>query len=313
MLQREYCYSLRLQRSHSTNATIIRDGCSRSLAQLRRKAHAKLKKNSVNLKCKLLQIFPTVVDKLLCPHGQIAGWNGGAICIPSNTVVRLKHSFWDETVFILCCFFFYLGGGGLLSVSKLQSLQCHDSQLKSGFAFMFEASGEVKEWTVWNLRRNQEEELEEESSHWLACSPDTSASSAVAMGNRAAASCRPVHLHWEPQAWLLLSLACLCRFFQLYAKLQAIKVEIKDVNDEHVRSRQELEQTQNELTRELKFKWVNHKSQRVLKNRHIQYGILQSNTPHLKIKHKARGPALAWQRPHSGPQTSQSLIIHLNS
>ncbi|XP_006792792.1 kinesin-like protein KIF3C isoform X2 [Neolamprologus brichardi] len=43
---------------------------------------------------------------------------------------------------------------------------------------------------------------------------------------------------------------------KLYAKLQAIKVEIKDVNDEHVRSRQELEQTQNELTRELKFKYL---------------------------------------------------------
>uniref|UniRef100_A0A3Q2TG52 Kinesin-like protein n=1 Tax=Fundulus heteroclitus TaxID=8078 RepID=A0A3Q2TG52_FUNHE len=40
---------------------------------------------------------------------------------------------------------------------------------------------------------------------------------------------------------------------KLYAKLQCIKAEIKDVNDEHVRSRQELEQTQNELTRELKF------------------------------------------------------------
>lgn len=114
MLKREYCYSLRLQRSHSTNATIIRDGCSRSLAQLRRKAYAKLKKNSINLKCKLLQIFPTVVDKLLCPHGQIVGWNGRAICIPSNTVVRLKHSFWDENVFILCCFVFFHGGGYLV-------------------------------------------------------------------------------------------------------------------------------------------------------------------------------------------------------
>ncbi|MEQ2303187.1 Kinesin-like protein kif3c, partial [Ameca splendens] len=43
---------------------------------------------------------------------------------------------------------------------------------------------------------------------------------------------------------------------KLYAKLQCIKAEIKDVNDEHVRSRQELEQTQNELTRELKFKYL---------------------------------------------------------
>lgn len=41
---------------------------------------------------------------------------------------------------------------------------------------------------------------------------------------------------------------------KLYAKLQCIKAEIQDVNDEHVRSRQELEQIQNELTRELKFK-----------------------------------------------------------
>uniref|UniRef100_A0A3B5QZS1 Kinesin-like protein n=1 Tax=Xiphophorus maculatus TaxID=8083 RepID=A0A3B5QZS1_XIPMA len=43
---------------------------------------------------------------------------------------------------------------------------------------------------------------------------------------------------------------------KLYAKLQCTKAEIKDVNDEHVRSRQELEQTQNELTRELKFKYL---------------------------------------------------------
>nr|XP_057912856.1 kinesin-like protein KIF3C [Doryrhamphus excisus] len=43
---------------------------------------------------------------------------------------------------------------------------------------------------------------------------------------------------------------------KLYAKLQCIKAEIQDVNDEHVRSRQELEQTQNELTRELKFKYL---------------------------------------------------------
>ncbi|XP_010881471.1 kinesin-like protein KIF3C isoform X2 [Esox lucius] len=43
---------------------------------------------------------------------------------------------------------------------------------------------------------------------------------------------------------------------KLYAKLQCVKAEIQDVNDEHVRSRQELEQTQNELTRELKFKYL---------------------------------------------------------
>ncbi|XP_064847876.1 kinesin-like protein KIF3B isoform X3 [Oncorhynchus masou masou] len=43
---------------------------------------------------------------------------------------------------------------------------------------------------------------------------------------------------------------------KLYAKLQCVKAEIQDVNDEHVRSRQELEQTQNQLTRELKFKYL---------------------------------------------------------
>ncbi|XP_038563224.1 kinesin-like protein KIF3C isoform X1 [Micropterus salmoides] len=46
------------------------------------------------------------------------------------------------------------------------------------------------------------------------------------------------------------------KYLKLYAKLQCIKAEIQDVNDEHVRSRQELEQTQNELTRELKFKYL---------------------------------------------------------
>ncbi|XP_041708219.1 kinesin-like protein KIF3C isoform X2 [Coregonus clupeaformis] len=40
---------------------------------------------------------------------------------------------------------------------------------------------------------------------------------------------------------------------KLYAKLQCVKAEIQDINDEHVRSRQELEQTQNQLTRELRF------------------------------------------------------------
>lgn len=46
------------------------------------------------------------------------------------------------------------------------------------------------------------------------------------------------------------------KYLKLYAKLQCIKVEIHDMHEEHVRSRQELEQTQNELTRELKFKYL---------------------------------------------------------
>ncbi|XP_023286500.1 kinesin-like protein KIF3B [Seriola lalandi dorsalis] len=43
---------------------------------------------------------------------------------------------------------------------------------------------------------------------------------------------------------------------RLYTKLQLVKGEIKDVIDEHVMTRQELEQTQNELTRELKYKYL---------------------------------------------------------
>lgn len=42
--------------------------------------------------------------------------------------------------------------------------------------------------------------------------------------------------------------------FQLFSKLQAVKAEIHDLQEEHIKERQELEQTQNELTRELKLK-----------------------------------------------------------
>ncbi|XP_034530336.1 kinesin family member 3Cb [Notolabrus celidotus] len=43
---------------------------------------------------------------------------------------------------------------------------------------------------------------------------------------------------------------------RLYTKLQLVRAEIKDVIDEHVTTRQELEQTQTELTRELKYKYL---------------------------------------------------------
>lgn len=86
-------------------------------------------------------------------------------------------------------------------------------------------------------------------------SPGTSASSAVAMGDQAAAS-QPVHqrLRRDSASARSLTPLSLSLSSKLYAKLQCIKAEIQDVNDEHVRSRQELEQIQNELTRELKFK-----------------------------------------------------------
>lgn len=41
---------------------------------------------------------------------------------------------------------------------------------------------------------------------------------------------------------------------KLFSKLQAVKSEIHDLQEEHIKERQELEQTQNELTRELKLK-----------------------------------------------------------
>lgn len=46
-----------------------------------------------------------------------------------------------------------------------------------------------------------------------------------------------------------------CTFpHQLYAKLQAVKAEIQDQHDEYIRVRQDLEEAQNEQTRELKLK-----------------------------------------------------------
>lgn len=42
---------------------------------------------------------------------------------------------------------------------------------------------------------------------------------------------------------------------QLYSKLQLVRAEMGDITDEHVTTRQELEQTLNELTREMKFKY----------------------------------------------------------
>ncbi|NWZ96650.1 KIF3B protein, partial [Nesospiza acunhae] len=41
---------------------------------------------------------------------------------------------------------------------------------------------------------------------------------------------------------------------KLFSKLQAVKAEIHDLQEEHIKGRQEMEQTQNELTRELKLK-----------------------------------------------------------
>lgn len=56
--------------------------------------------------------------------------------------------------------------------------------------------------------------------------------------------------HCRPQAVGLM----ICSSRQLYAKLQAVKAEIQDQHDEYIRVRQDLEEAQNEQTRELKLK-----------------------------------------------------------
>lgn len=42
--------------------------------------------------------------------------------------------------------------------------------------------------------------------------------------------------------------------FQLFAKLQTIRSEITDLQEAHIRERQDLEQVQEDLTKELKLK-----------------------------------------------------------
>lgn len=41
---------------------------------------------------------------------------------------------------------------------------------------------------------------------------------------------------------------------KLFAKLQAVKAELQDIQEAHSKERQDLEQNQNELTRDLKLK-----------------------------------------------------------
>lgn len=63
-------------------------------------------------------------------------------------------------------------------------------------------------------------------------------------------SLRPPGVPAAPQAVVLSG----CSSPQLYAKLQAVKAEIQDQHDEYIRVRQDLEEAQNEQTRELKLK-----------------------------------------------------------
>ena len=63
--------------------------------------------------------------------------------------------------------------------------------------------------------------------------------------------CEVINLFDNVENWIILFF-----FVKLFAKLQATKQEIADIQEEHSKERQELEQTQMELTRDLKLKWV---------------------------------------------------------
>lgn len=73
---------------------------------------------------------------------------------------------------------------------------------------------------------------------------------------------RLVHLFVTLKPWCFRLLLCSLPHYtsdfvssQLFAKLQAVKTEIYEVQELHIKERQELEQTQNELTRDLKLKY----------------------------------------------------------
>ncbi|XP_038053158.1 kinesin-II 95 kDa subunit-like [Patiria miniata] len=90
---------------------------------------------------------------------------------------------------------------------------------------------------------------------------------------------------------------------KLFAKLQATKCDIQDLQEEHARERQELEQTQNELTRELKLKmliienFIPHEE----KNKILNRSEFDEDTDQWVLKPLARseGPTQMAKRPVS--------------
>ncbi|XP_067095492.1 kinesin-like protein KIF3B isoform X1 [Osmerus mordax] len=73
---------------------------------------------------------------------------------------------------------------------------------------------------------------------------------------------------------------------KLFAKLQAVKAEIHDVQEEHIQERQELAQTQNELTRELKLKHliIENFIPQEEKNKIVNRAFLDDENDHWKMK-----------------------------
>uniref|UniRef100_A0A665UXB6 Kinesin-like protein n=1 Tax=Echeneis naucrates TaxID=173247 RepID=A0A665UXB6_ECHNA len=73
---------------------------------------------------------------------------------------------------------------------------------------------------------------------------------------------------------------------KLFAKLQAVKAEIQDLQEVHINHRQELEQTQNELTRDLKLKHLIIENFIPLeeKNKIVNRAYMDDEDEHWKMK-----------------------------
>ncbi|XP_058498455.1 kinesin-like protein KIF3B [Solea solea] len=73
---------------------------------------------------------------------------------------------------------------------------------------------------------------------------------------------------------------------KLFAKLQAVKAENQDIHEAHIKERQELEQTQNELTRELKLKHLIIENFIPLeeKNKIVNRAYIDEEDEHWKMK-----------------------------
>ncbi|XP_017277100.1 kinesin-like protein KIF3B [Kryptolebias marmoratus] len=100
---------------------------------------------------------------------------------------------------------------------------------------------------------------------------------------------------------------------RLYAKVQMLRGEMNDIIDEHVISRQELEETQDELTRELKYKYLlienfipPEEKNKIMNRLHFDgeedqwrlQPVIPSESTHMKVKRRPVS-AVGYKRPIS--------------
>ncbi|XP_068196099.1 kinesin-like protein KIF3B isoform X2 [Antennarius striatus] len=72
---------------------------------------------------------------------------------------------------------------------------------------------------------------------------------------------------------------------KLFAKLQAVKAEILDIHEAHINERQELEQLQNELTRDLKLNRTNARGRRAVRFYWVALRIQTLLFRHVHVEH----------------------------